>query len=326
MNEEERKDRDEKLAETLKKYDAWWSKKPPRGRGPEFSGMDLKGLTLCDRNLQHARMAGCKFDEADLKGVDFREALLKNASFDGADLGGVDFTGAILRNASFDGADLGGVDFTGAGLGNANFFEARMDGVKGLHKAKFANPPTNTDAVRLSRFQKWFGWDAISKIGRLPIFSASIISLVVLPVVLYWFDFYNQQIELGTNWAEQAANDPSDAVHYLSVTLKDEKLWHKIDVPPRLLAGYTFAFLLFFASAIYAVFCPKYVKQYTEEEWCFTLGKERLVYLGWAWTHPGIRFSCQILFLFGGLGVVSLLLSKAPFVFRLLIKQIMSYF
>lgn len=298
----------------------------PRGRGPDFSGIDLSGVDLCERNLQHARMKGCNFDKAVLKGVDFRNALLREASFGGTDLSGVDFSGAHLGGAIFNGADLSGVNFAGANLESASFFEARLDGVKGLNEIEFSDfKPINTDAVQLSFSQKCFGWDAISKIGRLPIFSASIVSLVVLPIILYWFDLYNDQIELGSNWAEQAANDPSDAVHYLAVTLKDENLWHKIEVPPRLLLGYTSAFLLFFASAIYAVYCPKYIKQYTEEDWCFTHEKERLVYLGWAWTRPGMRVACQVLFVVGGFGVVSLLLSKAPFVFGLLIKQILSY-
>lgn len=74
--------------------------------------------------------AQAKFEDLDLRGLDFRGANLIKADFKDADCSGVDFTGADLRCADFTGANLTGADFTGANLKWANFYKAHLTGAR----------------------------------------------------------------------------------------------------------------------------------------------------------------------------------------------------
>lgn len=74
--------------------------------------------------------AQAKFEDLDLRGLDFRGANLIKADFKDADCSGVDFTGADLRCADFTGANLTGADFAGANLKWANFYKAHVTGAR----------------------------------------------------------------------------------------------------------------------------------------------------------------------------------------------------
>lgn len=74
--------------------------------------------------------AQAKFEDLDLRGLDFRGANLIKADFKDADCSGVDFTGADLRCADFTGANLTGTDFSGGNLKWANFYKAHLTGAR----------------------------------------------------------------------------------------------------------------------------------------------------------------------------------------------------
>jgi uncharacterized protein YjbI with pentapeptide repeats len=102
----------------------------------DFSGADLRGMSLAGLDL-----AGICLDGADLSGCDLRgarlvkavlaHARLESALLDGADLteanlGKARLTGASLRQARLTGANLGGADLRGANLSGADLADSRL--------------------------------------------------------------------------------------------------------------------------------------------------------------------------------------------------------
>jgi uncharacterized protein YjbI with pentapeptide repeats len=82
--------------------------------------------------LLDGTMKGMFLQGADLRGVDFSDALLMDADMDEVDLSfaslaEADLEGASLREANFEGADLTGCNFENADLTNANFKRANME-------------------------------------------------------------------------------------------------------------------------------------------------------------------------------------------------------
>lgn len=71
--------------------------------------------------------AQAKFEDLDLRGLDFRGANLIKADFKDADCSGVDFTGANLTGADFAGANLKWANFYKANLTGARFNGAIID-------------------------------------------------------------------------------------------------------------------------------------------------------------------------------------------------------
>ena len=68
--------------------------------------------------------------EANLRGVDLREANLYGANLNEANLRGVDLYGATLREANLNEANLRGVDLYGVDLYGANLYGADLRGAK----------------------------------------------------------------------------------------------------------------------------------------------------------------------------------------------------
>jgi len=75
---------------------------------------------------KQADLRQMKFVQANLVGVDFREAICSDAVFRCADLRGAKFCNANLKFAVFAGANLEGTDFSGADLTFANFTGANL--------------------------------------------------------------------------------------------------------------------------------------------------------------------------------------------------------
>ena len=81
---------------------------------------NLDGATLSGANLQGADLTSADFNGIyfDTK-ANFKNSILRKASFNDADLSGLDFSGANLKEASFNKAELRGTIFTSADLNEA---------------------------------------------------------------------------------------------------------------------------------------------------------------------------------------------------------------
>lgn len=90
--------------------------KIPRGKQLTLSGADLTGIKLAGTNLQRTIFQGCRFYCADLRDVDFSQAVVSGCDFSGADLTnarlvwtnlrGADLSRAILKGTRFENADM----------------------------------------------------------------------------------------------------------------------------------------------------------------------------------------------------------------------------
>ena len=109
----------------------------------DLTGADLKGLRFAEADLREALLEGadlsdCDFTGADLAGAVLTRANVKGARFEdtklvGANLGfteasGVRFAGANLRDAVLYKARLDGAQLAGADLTGAEFFETQVLG------------------------------------------------------------------------------------------------------------------------------------------------------------------------------------------------------
>ena len=84
-------------------------------------------LLKAGESLEGRDLTGADLSRMELKGANFRGALLERVDFTGADLSGADFTGAVLARAELSGANLSGTNFTGANLGLARLVGAKME-------------------------------------------------------------------------------------------------------------------------------------------------------------------------------------------------------
>jgi uncharacterized protein YjbI with pentapeptide repeats len=103
---------------------------------------NLSGVNFRQAELLHVKLSNAKLDGADLEGANiaegdfsfskctganFCDANLEGANFEGANLVNANFTRAILRGAKFEGADLSFSEIVDANLEGANFKGAKLE-------------------------------------------------------------------------------------------------------------------------------------------------------------------------------------------------------
>jgi uncharacterized protein YjbI with pentapeptide repeats len=81
------------------------------------------------RSFAERDLTGADLSKLDLRGADFRLALLEKADLHGANLEGADFTGAVLARADLEGAKTKGVKLAGANLAEARLMKLDLAGV-----------------------------------------------------------------------------------------------------------------------------------------------------------------------------------------------------
>ncbi len=88
----------------------------------DWSGLNLSGQDLNERNLGRVDLSGTNFSGADLSGVNLSESILVNVDLSDADLTGANLENTVIVN--FGGGSLDGADFTDANLAGAfGFFD-----------------------------------------------------------------------------------------------------------------------------------------------------------------------------------------------------------
>lgn len=74
--------------------------------GANMAGVQFNGAKLREGTFVYVNFSGTQFQEADLRGANFSNAWFNWAWFAGAKLDGADFTGAKMIGAQLQGADL----------------------------------------------------------------------------------------------------------------------------------------------------------------------------------------------------------------------------
>ena len=95
-----------------------WLNEEEGGERADLHGADLSGI--CLDNVD--------FRSANLRCVNFRNAIITNSDFRSADLYGADFCHALLQGSDFASANLKNANFTYVNLCNADFLNADLTG------------------------------------------------------------------------------------------------------------------------------------------------------------------------------------------------------
>ena len=82
--------------------------------GNEFVKFDLKGIDFSESNLTGAVFNNSKLKGADLHSSNMTDALAYASNFNDANLRDVNLNGALLMESTFENSDIEGADFTDA--------------------------------------------------------------------------------------------------------------------------------------------------------------------------------------------------------------------
>ena len=106
-----------------------WLNEEKGGERADLHGADLDGICLDNVDFRSANLRCVNFRNAIITNSDFRCADLYGADFCHALLQGSDFASANLKNANFVEANLCNADFLNADLTGTNLGEANLKGV-----------------------------------------------------------------------------------------------------------------------------------------------------------------------------------------------------
>jgi hypothetical protein len=154
----------------------------------------------------------------------------------------------------------------------------------------------------------------LSRVGRLPLFGFSYVSFVLLIAYLTGVAWYNQKVELATEWAKRV--DPRDGRKRLPnpnaalAGVVGEKL-HPITPSWRTVFAFISAMFLAIASTTYLVACPPEVQAFSRPVWLYQHRNPLLHYFAFCWKAKWARYLCGASFAVGGVFAILLFGLKA---------------
>jgi hypothetical protein len=172
---------------------------------------------------------------------DFSNVTLNAANFDGCTLRGSNFSNCVILHCNFNNTDWAGANFSGA-----QFTNTQARNVKNAHKALGLNSIKDNSTVTFfdTAIRPWhnklFDWKRIGIIGKLPLFSASTTTLIILPVYFYLLDIYNTHI-FAINYFLEARLGSLPALDRIE----------PLPIPSHSLEVFISAILLLIASVLY---------------------------------------------------------------------------
>jgi Pentapeptide repeats (8 copies) len=259
-------------------------------------------LVLRKTKLGPANLQGANLREADLRGIDLEEATnLRNALLDKANLSAVKLIKAKLSKAHLVGANLVGADLSEADLDEADVSKAdlshailggtflakllgahRAYGIETVRSIPKSDSLVPTHDGRYFEYcvrpwpERWFDWERLRGVGRLPLFGVSYTVLLLIPIVFYVLALYNEKIDLVRAWALQAVTSPDHPLHQLAPHILDRL--HPRPIPSLSFVLLTSTILLAIASTLYTFRCPSRIKEFSRDQWCDQLGHSLLHY------------------------------------------------
>jgi uncharacterized protein YjbI with pentapeptide repeats len=276
---------------------------------PGWRPAELVKAFLGSVDLQEADLRRVNLQEADLRAANLQKANLYRANLVGAILWIEKLQGTNLHEANLAGADLQHANLQGANLYRANLAKAN------LARVKNANEACNLVTVRLDggdvRYfdtydRPWLDcvadWERLRIMGRLPLFGASYMALILIPLVFSCLAFYNSKIALIRAWATHAVT-LSEHLFHQPASLVLEHL-QPLPIPRFSLVLLVSTVLLAIASTLYSLCCPSRIKEFSRDQWCDQLGRSLLHYWPLAWRDRPTRLICAVCYICGGAGVL----------------------
>lgn len=228
---------------------------------------------------------------------DFSCTTLRVANFSNSNLGGSSFARCELNNCNFSGSDWTNCDFSNATFNECNLSKIRNAHLaRGLHTIRANGILMNFETAKRPVCNQYFDWEHIKNFGKLPLFTASGIAIVLIPIYFYLIDICNRNIEAFKKAVIE--NIHADAIR--STTRELIRKIEPLDIPALSLEMLISAIFLFIASSLYTIFCPQRIKEFSMEKWCHDINKPLITYWPHAWRLPLVRLFVFILYLSGG--------------------------
>lgn len=267
-----------------------------------FIGADLDhafmaGMRFNECNFSNARLTGINFSSASAFGVPFVEVKAYEANFAGADLCKSNFSNAtldesILAGARLREANLSGASLFAAKLDTADCFKTIFESAagigaeisKGLPNASMKSISHEEDVLIGSR-RPYLQWQAIRKVGELPLFGVSYFGIAAIAVwtsIVHlfnqWVDKFQEKEIIGHQWLQQVPH----------VTVSHQTVWALLGLV-----------ITAVGATIYKLACPPEIQEYTETRWATELNRSRLQYRAMGTRAPIRRFIAFTCYLVG---------------------------
>jgi hypothetical protein len=256
--------------------------------------------------LGHIKLLSCFFDRVDFIGLagdvgagvgssTFDRCFFVGCSFTSVTLSTCTFNTCFFENCTFDGSVVfqvvqfqhcQGLDYV-SGLGEVVIAEPQRDHL-------IIWPPLPLRGYRWT--ERWASWEFLGVAGRLPLFGLSTTALLVIPLLTWVIDLYNNQTGHLRQWVAGHAQD-LQAVPALAQAV--ERI-QPILMPSLTLWTLIATFLLGVASALYTLCCPSRIREFTSDRWIDELRQHPIRYLPLSWERQRLRLIIAGCYLVGG--------------------------
>ncbi|MCU7862431.1 MAG: pentapeptide repeat-containing protein [Candidatus Thiodiazotropha sp. (ex Lucinoma borealis)] len=314
--------------------------------GFDLSNADLSNRDLRNHDFSHSNLSGANFSHSDLRGCKLIASTISNANFNSSNLSktqlniltdteNADFSNTRIIESNISGCEFNYCNFTKAFILRSNihtskFFEVnfhkcsfyelnisyidfkRSYGIRtslGLDTLSFETDNVTSFETSIQDWQeKYFNWDKLRTVGKLPLFGASYFALIIIPIYFYGLDIYNQNIELIRDWAALSAQEDNLSTKRFAefITAK----LHPLPVPTRSLAILVSTIFLALGSTFYTFKCPSRIKEFNQDKWVDELNKSLLSYWPLSWKFRYIRLLSALFYFIGGSILFYILLEK----------------
>lgn len=289
--------------------------------------INLIGDTSYPRKLKNARFKRCEFNG------DFGPVEFEGCSFEGClfHFTSRDREGVIMstkfQHCKFENCTFSNIKFISCAWVSAVIYDCRFDmncvienidlrdvhelhTCSGLYLARDDSSRAGQKrlAVQLRMLELpisefFLSWERLRTVGRLPLFGASFVALIVIPTIIFLLAAYNEQ---ARRIAEIATRHPDLPEHMLASL----RAVHEVPIPSLTFLTLVATVLLGIASSIFTLLCPSRIKEFSADRWFDELQQSVISYVPLSWTHRWPRVVAGICYLIGGLIALYVLLSK----------------
>ncbi|MBN2475545.1 MAG: pentapeptide repeat-containing protein [Pirellulales bacterium] len=279
--------------------------------GANASGAHFSSGTLISANFTDASVASAHFNGAKAESIRLQRADLQGTSFADATLTRATLADSNCARANFQRAHLNEATIAGADFLEADFSEATLVRLKGAGSAKHLDTTKLRHDARYFETcergwtERWLSWEVIRTIGNLKLFAVSYSLLAFLLTTFYVVGLYNEKVMVARRWARGVEVPDGRPTRLLAGEILQHVHPFLFSWDTVLLFGATIVLVI--ASIIYTFGCPAEIKDFTEPQWRYQLGRSLVHYWSLAWRGRGWRLVCGTLYLVGGLGFVPII-------------------